>query len=439
MRRQILRTAVTAAALGAAVLAPVATAFAADGPAPAAASAAGEEAGTATLLDGLTGKIYKQGEHTYHAAVYRGDTLLGALRVTSDSGAIVKDYRVYGTVRVILSSDGTLTSQRAQAGDPAGEPAGTYRLEGGLTARVFEMNGTLFDATVHAQNGTLLGKLHAGTGSGAHPTDTKVFHGVRVTLHSDGKVTSEPADAGGDAKGTLVRTETLSDGSLLKIYQLSMNHYRAENIVDGSVIGTLDADGRAVAGQHNGLYMVLTPDGTTYHWTGNTVTGGKLGRYKLPNGKIVELLHKNGVYGLDAFRDGHSLGILWADGDESVIGQDDVTVVVLNPDGSFSNYIIGRKQQGPAVFIGDEKEDGGQDAGKSGSGTGQGTTPAGDVRTTTAQTTVVPRGAVAAGAELSTDGSTGDGDTVLVASGAGAAALAAAGLGFVFFVRRRTD
>lgn len=60
--------------------------------------------------------------------------------------------------------------------------------------------------------------------------------------------------------------------------------------------------------------------------------------------------------------------------------------------------------------------------------------PAGNTGTTTntGQTTVVPKGGVAAGAELGTEGA----DTALLAAGAGAASLAAAGLGFVVLRRR---
>ncbi|MEV4429394.1 hypothetical protein AB0K23_29205 [Streptomyces sp. NPDC049602] len=60
--------------------------------------------------------------------------------------------------------------------------------------------------------------------------------------------------------------------------------------------------------------------------------------------------------------------------------------------------------------------------------------PAGNTGTTTnnGQTSVVPKGGVAAGAELGTEGDS----TALMAAGAGAASLAAAGLGFVVLRRR---
>ncbi|MFF3602514.1 hypothetical protein [Streptomyces sp. NPDC002463] len=61
--------------------------------------------------------------------------------------------------------------------------------------------------------------------------------------------------------------------------------------------------------------------------------------------------------------------------------------------------------------------------------------PAGNTGTTTnnnGQTSVIPKGGVAAGAELSAEGDS----TALIAAGAGAASLAAAGLGFVVLRRR---
>ncbi|MFF8315890.1 hypothetical protein ACF06V_01855 [Streptomyces bobili] len=422
MRRSFLRTAITAAALGAAVLAPTAGAFAADDtPAVAPAAGAGELVGTETLQDGLTGQIYKQAERTYTAAISKGGSLLGVLHVTSDSATIVRDYRTFGKVQVVLASDGSLTSHYSEPGDPMGDLVGTHPLLGGLTARVFKANPGLFNATIHGKGGdTVLGTLRAGTAAGG--SDTKVFNGVRVTLHSDGTVTSVSAD---DGKGVLLRTEKLSDGSLLKVYRLKPGHHRAENTVGGDAVCVLEATDRSAACRRDGIYIVLTPDGQTYHWTGNTVGGARLGTYALPNGKRVELVRKNGVYGMKAYRDGVSIGTVWAENNRSAVGQDDGTIIVVNPDGSFSNHLLGGGKQGPAVFIGDED----------GTEPQTGTTSAGTTRTTTAQTTVVPKGAVAAGAERPTDG----GDTVLVASAAGAAAIAAAGVAFTIVARRRTS
>ncbi|MEU0113433.1 hypothetical protein ABZ137_06800 [Streptomyces bobili] len=423
MRRSFLRATITAAALGAAVLAPMAAAFAAaDVPAAAPAAGVGEPVGTETLLDGLTGKIYKTAERTYTAEIHKNGSLLGVLHVTSGSDTVVRDYRTFGKVQVVLASDGTLTSHYSEPGDPMGELVGTHALRGGLTARVFKMNPGLFNATIHGRGGdTVLGTLKAGTSPGADASDTKVFGGVRVTLHSDGKVTSESADG---SKGTLLRTETLADGSLLKVYRLESGHHRAENLVDGRAVCVLDASDHSAACRRGGLYLVLTPDGQTYHWTGNTTGGARLGTYELPNGKLVELVRENGVYGLKAYRGGLSIGTIRAGNNRSAVGQDDGTLIVLNPDGSFSNHLLGGAKQGPAVFVDDE--DGAEPQ--------TGSTAAATTRTTTAQTTVVPKGAVAAGAELSADSA----DTVLVASAAGAAAIAAAGIAFTVVARRRT-
>ncbi|MFF3847707.1 hypothetical protein [Streptomyces sp. NPDC002328] len=436
MRRSFLRTAITAAALGAAVLTPTAAAYAADD-APSATTGKGELVDTKTLLDGLTGKVYKLGEHTYAAEISKGGSVLGTLNATSGSATIVKQSRTFGNVQVVLASDGSLTSHRSEPGDSLGDLVGTHTLQGGLTARVYKTNPGLYQATVHAKGtGAVLGKLQAGTSGGAAASDTKVFDGVRVTLRSDGKVTSELVD---DGNGTLLRTETLSDGSILKVYRVKGEHYRAQNIVDGRVVCTLDATNKSVACRRGSAYIVLTPGGQTYHWSGSTVSGGKLGLYKLPNGKLVKLVRQNGVYGLDAYRDGVSIGVIWAKNNRPAVGQDDVTLAVINPDGSFSNHILGGGKQGPAVYIGagdgtkppTDPADGTPQPGTEQTGGGSQT----GTQTTTTQTTVVPKGGVAAGAELSTDGD----HSVLVASAAGAAAIAAAGLGYVAVARRRTD
>ncbi|MFJ6723428.1 hypothetical protein ACIQPQ_00775 [Streptomyces sp. NPDC091281] len=448
MRRSFLRTTLTAVALGAAVFAPAAQAFATDGTTPAdgrtaAADGAGKLVETKTLGDGLTGAIHQQGEHTYTAAISRGTTLLGVLHVTSGSDAIVKDYRVFGKVQVVLASDGTLTWHWTEDGDPLGDLVGTYPLKGGLVARVYLLNPGRYDATVHTDGGRrVLGKLQTGSASGGGAADSKVFDGVRVTLHTDGKVTSELVDDGGSTgEGTLLRTEKLSDGSLLKVYRAEAGRYRAEHVIGGRTVCVLEATDRSAACRSNGVYLVLTPGGQTYHWTGSTVGGARLGSYKLPNGKLVKLVRENGVYGLEAFRDGASIGTVWARDNRSAVGQDDVTLVVVNPDGSFSNHILGAAKQGPAVFAGN-----GGDTDESGTGTRTGTEPSAPAKTgtssrtgtstvTTAQTTVVPQGGVAAGAELTAGGEDG---TVFAAATAGAAALAAAGLAFTVVVRRRT-
>ncbi|MFD0145979.1 MULTISPECIES: hypothetical protein [unclassified Streptomyces] len=343
--------------------------------------------------------------------------------------------------------------------------------------------------------------LTAGT---AFAADAKPATGAEPT------VGAKPAI---DDDGTLVRTETLTDGTIAKIYRFNANHHRAELFVDGYKVGAFETANRPVAGNNNGAFFVLYADGRTLDWTGNHLSGADLGTYELADGTRLELGRaKDGRYGLQLIENGKGRGFTYLYADRSVwmYGK---AVVVLESDGGFAAYIPGSKVQAapkpvkndtPApeptptpteeesewlgdfsgwqvlghgykgiahrkggditakIFKGD-KEVGRMSVDQKGKtvdkkvfgdeievtlswngelranwladrqqgGTPQTTKPS--QTGTTTQTTVVPQGGVAAGAETET----GTDHTALLAAGAGAASLAAAGLGFVAF-RRRT-
>ncbi|WP_030318332.1 hypothetical protein [Streptomyces flavochromogenes] len=348
--------------------------------------------------------------------------------------------------------------------------------------------------------------------------------------------TPEAGATEASAKGALVRTETLMTGTVAKIYKVKEQNHRAELFREGHPVGVLEAITRSAAGQDNGEFFVLNPDGTTHNWTGN-IAGPKPGSYRLADGTVLQLASKDGRFGLQLIENGKGRGYTYVTGGRSVwtFGR---AVVVLEQDGQFAAYIPGSSKQGApqpvatgggqtkpstepttggsAVVLGactvsrtvaigagtkaelfmtrqgplaefstadDNGQDqvfamvdrahpslpksvgivgriidpqsatpslytqveGGPDAkgathafpklpkgctfetapGATTNGTGTGIT------TNTGQTSVIPKGAVAAGAELGTE----DGSNALLAAGAGAS-LAAAGLGFVVLRRR---
>ncbi|KQX16601.1 hypothetical protein ASC82_28690 [Streptomyces sp. Root431] len=419
-------------------------------------------------------------------------------------------------------------SATAQAGT-ATAPVRTVRLAGGLSAKVYAKGDQhpYYTATV-VKDGRTLGELKAGAGYGGK--DTEVFAGYAVTLTSEGQVTAK-ATAGETPQGTLVRTRTLVDGTVAKIYKVADGHHRAELFQQGKRVGTLDADHWSVAANNNGAFLVLNADGTTYNWVGNYLPGAKPGQYKLANGVRLELVKRDGRYGIQEIRLGVGTGVSYLKGDRQVYGFTGGGLVVLERDGGLAAYIPGAaKQSAPTPYTRDDActiytevgigagtkaaltmspngptatlRDIGSDkqvyttldrnhpslpksAGiiaridnpfsatptlytKVEGGTAKGATHAfpkmqkgctlnpvkgtstpvtgttgtnghngsngsnGLTVNTGGQTSVVPRGGVAAGAELGTEGDS----TALFATGAGAASLAAAGLGFVVLRRR---
>ncbi|MFE0705205.1 hypothetical protein [Streptomyces sp. NPDC058872] len=380
---------------------------------------------------------------------------------------------------------------------------------------------------------------------------TALVAGVAITapalaagaaLAADGPVAApsaqaKPAAAGADAsKGTLVRTETLLNGTVAKIYKADNGHFRAELFFQDNPVGVLDAAAGPVAGNDNGQFFVLFQDGRTLNWDRNYVPGARPGTYELADGTVLELAEKEGRYALQMIVDGKGRGFTHLNGFRQVF-QFGQAVVVLEQDGGFAAYIPGSAKQaapkpvenpapapapaptpGPVVTLGEctvqqvipsvfaqltvtltnDLEKGpkavlNDEAGKPilvldrdhAADLGQGLTikgantttpklgqrtqggdtpyawtafpklpkgcekdtatptpapstttpaPAGNTGTTTTngQTSVIPQGGVAAGAEFGAE----DDSTALIAAGAGAASLAAAGLGFVVLRRR---
>ncbi|MFF9068319.1 hypothetical protein ACF09E_23510 [Streptomyces sp. NPDC014891] len=77
---------------------------------------------------------------------------------------------------------------------------------------------------------------------------------------------ADAASAGGD-QSVFWRNVDLADGSLARVYQDGPGRFSAEVYAGGSLIDTLvSTGGRPAYGQHNGLHVVLRPDGTVRSW-----------------------------------------------------------------------------------------------------------------------------------------------------------------------------
>ncbi|MFB8401097.1 hypothetical protein [Streptomyces sp. NPDC055912] len=75
-----------------------------------------------------------------------------------------------------------------------------------------------------------------------------------------------PTPVSGD-QSVLWRNVDLADGALAKVYQDGPGRFSAEIYAGGSRVDTLvSTDGRPAYGQHNGLHVVLRPDGTVRSW-----------------------------------------------------------------------------------------------------------------------------------------------------------------------------
>lgn len=99
------------------------------------------------------------------------------------------------------------------------------------------------------------------------------------------------------------RTTKLADGSTAQIHKLGSQHYRADIVSDGAVVGNLEANGTDAGLDANGMYVVLTLDGKVNSWMGGEHQGP--GTFKLAGGwkakvtKVGELHYRAQILGGD--------------------------------------------------------------------------------------------------------------------------------------------
>ncbi|MEU3693453.1 hypothetical protein [Streptomyces narbonensis] len=153
--------------------------------------------------------------------------------------------------------------------------------------------------------------------------------------------------AAGEGTGTHVRTMTLPNGTQAKIFKVDATHFRAELYKEGQRVGTLNADGVAVAGNDDGTFLALFPYGDAHTWRGNYVPGARPGTYELANGTRVELVVQQGRHLLKA--GGQVIASL--NGSRQVIRHNSA-VIVVEPDGGLAAYIPGSaRQAAPRLLV----------------------------------------------------------------------------------------
>lgn len=99
------------------------------------------------------------------------------------------------------------------------------------------------------------------------------------------KTGTPPATApkGGSSSGG----KTLVDGSTAQIENLGAQRYRAKIVNGGQVLATLETNDKDAGLDANGMFVVLSMDGTIHSWMGGEHTGP--GTFQLPGGWTAEV------------------------------------------------------------------------------------------------------------------------------------------------------
>ncbi|WP_406342847.1 hypothetical protein [Streptomyces sp. NBC_00648] len=332
----------------------------------------------------------------------------------------------------------------------------TVPLKGGLTAMVYRYGGrhVYYGATIlKGKDNEEIGHLTAGGGHARK--DTKVFNGIQVTLDFQGDVTSvQDQGSGGQGPTTPVGTDLgkrkLADGTYGELWKKSAGWYVLElSAKDGKPRGSVTAggpkgqaeNGDQVGGMWVGLNNAgkvgswLNPSGgfdagdveytkgcTAYRTSGSPFGGLSLRLSNGPKGAVAEVLNVN---------DGSVYDTLSTADHEGLLGG--ARVKDLEPGRpTFQMRVHGGRI--PWDIVKFPKKPAGKDCASTTTSTTTATTTGATAQTATTGTQIVPKGAVAAGAEV--EGGKG-GNTALVAGGAGLASVGVAGLGFFAVLRRR--
>ncbi|MFE0648941.1 hypothetical protein ACFVZH_10175 [Streptomyces sp. NPDC059534] len=191
---------------------------------------------------------------------------------------------------------------------------------------------------------------------------TALFAGVAITpalaagtaFAADGPAAPASAAAEQQAtKGELVRTETLYNGNVVKVYKLGPTWYRAETFKQGQSLGSVEANSRPAAGNDNGNFVVLFEDGRVMAWRGNFAQLDGSGTYRLADGTLLELDKQPHKAGLQLIENGKGRGFTYVgNGQNRRVFQYGKAVVVLEHDGGFAAYIPGSKKQGTPEYLG---------------------------------------------------------------------------------------
>ncbi|WP_030898861.1 hypothetical protein [Streptomyces sp. NRRL F-5126] len=170
-------------------------------------------------------------------------------------------------------------------------------------------------------------------GSAGSPADS----GSSPASNASASAATTPA-----TKGTLIRTETLVDGSTAKIYKLGDTHYVAKVTADGQPFASLETTNGHVDGlDANDMFIVLTLDGRIHSWEGGakqgpgtfTVAGGWTAKVT----KLGEFHYRAEISGGEEGTVG-TLEAKQGDGGRDAGGQSNGTYFVLGDDGQISAH-----------------------------------------------------------------------------------------------------
>lgn len=151
--------------------------------------------------------------------------------------------------------------------------------------------------------------------------------------------------------GSLYSTTTYG-GLTVKTYKAGPQLFSSHIIENGKRVGFLHPAATAYqdvrkVGQR---YVRLTIDGEIHSWTGATTVSPKLGVYKVAGGTKVRLVKKDGLYGVQMTSRGTWSNWTYYAKGKSAILQSDNTIVVLNANGTLSNYVYGFARQTAPVW-----------------------------------------------------------------------------------------
>ncbi|MFF9069108.1 hypothetical protein ACF09E_27495 [Streptomyces sp. NPDC014891] len=247
---------------------------------------------------------------------------------------------VAGAALVPAAAAGTAFAAGGPAAAPAAGPASSSSVRSADVKPSDEVPAEAGTGTPDAADGA---KTPKGEGEGKGKGEG-VGGGSGAQGAGAAKTPGAGTSAGTSARGTLVRTETLKTGTVARIYKVDAQNHRAELFREGHPVGVLAAVTRSVAGQDNGEFFVLNPDGTTHNWLGN-IAGPETGTYRLADGTVLQLGRKDGRFGLQLVENGKGRGYTYVTGVRSVwtFGR---AVVVLEQDGQFAAYVPGSAKQG---------------------------------------------------------------------------------------------
>ncbi|MCX5409663.1 hypothetical protein OHA37_38120 [Streptomyces sp. NBC_00335] len=230
----------------------------------------------------------------------------------------------------------------------------------GLTVKLTNSAHTGATAQLRDESGKVLGTVDQ-----SKPLD--LANGLRI----DGVLSTAPVfkqrTQGGDAPWTATAFpklpkdcntagslySTTKFGSLtVKTYKAGPQLFSSYIVENGKRVGFLHPapnayqDVRKVGDR----YVRLTVDGEIHSWTGATTVSPKLGVYSVAGGTKVRLVKKDGLYGVQMTSRGTWSNWTYFAKGKPVILQSDNTIVVLNANGTLSNFVYGIARQTAPVW-----------------------------------------------------------------------------------------